>query len=100
MKGISATLMIIVTAIVILIAALVVLYIFSDAIWPIAEMTEARNTCIQQAGVTCAAGGIMPPTWEAQFFYKVGDVKTKGSCSGFYPSCGCVDNKLVDCTLA
>ncbi len=100
MKGISTTLIIIVTAIVILVAAIVVLTIFGEAIWPIVDITQARSTCIQQAGATCLASGRLPTTWNAQFYYKEGDTKKLGSCKTFYPSCKCEDNSLVDCTLA
>ena len=100
MKGISTTLVIIVTAIVVLIAALVVLTIFGEAIWPIADITNARNMCIQQAGATCVSVGTLPPTWTAQFNYKDGGTVVPGSCAAFFPSCKCEKNKLVDCTLS
>lgn len=80
MKGISTTLIIIVTAIVILVAALVVLTIFGSGIQPIVDITVARNTCLQQAGVTCTASNQMPVTWTAALQYRDAGVVVIGSC--------------------
>ncbi len=63
MKGISATLVIIVTAIVVLIAALVVLTIFGGGMQPVVDLTSARNICLQQVSQSCALTGDLPQSW-------------------------------------
>jgi hypothetical protein len=89
MKGISATLIIIVTAIVILIAALVVLTIFGSGITPIVDLTAQKNICLQQAGVTCQTTKQMPPTWNAQVQYTKDGKIEQGSCASITGCSGC-----------
>jgi hypothetical protein len=89
MKGISATLLIIVSAIVILIAALVVLTIFGSGITPIVDLTNGRNLCLQQVAQSCTITGDVPPTWNAATMnVKEGDKILSLPCS---------DAKLANC---
>ena len=98
MKGISQTLMIIVTAIVVLVAALIVLSIFGQGIGPMLDITQARNVCIQEASATCQAVHTMPPTWDTatKTYNENGKTVTK-TCKNI-PGLGSCDCKLEEGT--
>ena len=55
----------VVAAVVIIIAALVILTIFSMGITPVSTMTELRSQCIIQGVYNCQATGNLPPTWNS-----------------------------------
>lgn len=81
MKGISATLIIIVTAIVVLVAALVVLTIFGGGVQPIVDMTSARNICLQQASQSCTITGNLPQSWNVPLTVRKGNDVVHLPCS-------------------
>jgi hypothetical protein len=64
MRALSATLVIVISAVVILVAALVVLTIFGQGTAPLATLAEARNFCRVQATPICESIGQMPFTWK------------------------------------
>lgn len=65
-KGISQTLWIVITAVVIIVVALVMLTIFGTNIRTVASIADARSVCLQTCAVSCATGVIkdsVPPMW-------------------------------------
>ena len=63
MKALSTVLVIVISAVVILVAALVVLTIFGQGTAPLASLAEAKNFCRIQATPVCESIGQMPFTW-------------------------------------
>jgi len=57
------SILIVVSAIVILIIALVLLTIFSTGISPVGTITGAQSQCAQIGRSTCAASGTLPANW-------------------------------------
>jgi hypothetical protein len=84
-KGMSTTLVIIVSAVVILVTALVLLTIFGTGIAPVGSLAEARNNCELQGRQLCITTGQLPPTWTLKTMNLNGvmtscdDVCTQGS---------------------
>lgn len=62
-KGMSTTLTVVVTAIIVLIMALVLITIFSSAITPLATIAQATENCRIQGQATCDTTGSLPVTW-------------------------------------
>ncbi|MEM5812262.1 MAG: hypothetical protein QW286_00950 [Candidatus Aenigmatarchaeota archaeon] len=59
--------MFVVTAVVILVAALVLLTIFGGGIQNVATITQAQSICLSSAQISCSAGGNAawpPATWD------------------------------------
>jgi len=77
MKGMSATLWIVVSALVIIIVAIVVLTIFGSSMGPFSTITDFQNYCTTQAKATCASSGFLPLSWDKPV--KVGN--TEKRCS-------------------
>ena len=65
MKGMSHTLVIVVSAIVILVAALVIITIFGSGVQQVASLAQAEAFCKTSAESSCKTTGMMPPTWNA-----------------------------------
>jgi len=57
------SILIVISAIVILIIALVLLTIFSQGISPVGTLTGAQSQCAQIGRSTCAATGTLPANW-------------------------------------
>lgn len=57
------SILIVVSAIVILVIALVLLTIFSTGIGPIGTITGAKSQCAQVGRTTCSATGTLPANW-------------------------------------
>jgi galactitol-specific phosphotransferase system IIC component len=87
-KGMSATLMIVVTAIIVLIIALVLITIFSGAITPLASLAQAKNSCQVQAETTCTSTGGLPATWSISSL-KVPDDADLHSCQELWACNSC-----------
>ena len=85
-KGMSTTLNVVVTAIVVLIIALVLITIFSGAITPLASLAQARNNCMVQGKTTCDSTGALPITWEIKSL-KVADSDILQSCKELWSEC-------------
>jgi hypothetical protein len=64
MKGMSATLWIVVSALVLVIVAIVVLTIFGTGMGPFSTITDFKNNCITQGKATCASSGFLPLSWD------------------------------------
>ena len=58
------TLSVVVSAIVILITALVIITIFGQSIGNISTLTEATTRCSSEAEITCRTTNSMPITWD------------------------------------
>ncbi len=84
-KGMSTGLRVAVTAIVILIVALVVLTIFGGI--PIGTLVDAKNNCLNQGQISCSAAGSLPITWSS--YFKVGEQTT--SCRDLVTVPGATD---------
>lgn len=85
-------LLVVVTAIILLVVALVVLTIFGTTMGTFATITQAKTHCINQFTASCKAANAGPPTWETVNVAVGGDSKTCSewvscSCSNFVPSC-------------
>ncbi len=65
MKGMSHTLVIVVSAIVILVAALVIITIFGSGVQQVASLAQAEAICRASAESSCKSANTMPPTWYA-----------------------------------
>ncbi len=91
-KGMSATLMIVVTAVVILIIALVLITIFSGSITPLASLAQAANNCRVQGQTTCDSTGALPATWGIKSL-KVADSTELQSCQKLWQGC----NTCAEC---
>ena len=93
-KGMTATLMIVVTAIIVLIIALVLITIFSGAITPLASLAQAQNNCRIQAETTCTSTGSIPATWGISSL-KVPDSDQLKSCQELWTcnTCSACQNK-------
>ncbi len=103
MKAISATLLIIVSAIVILITALVVLTIFGTGIQPVVDLASKQNLCISEYSTLCVAGAIKgnekPPTWNTQIKINTGGGKSRmESCASLVDCTDCTD-KIATCKV-
>ena len=85
-KGMSATLMIVVTAIIVLIIALVLITIFSGSITPLASLAQSKNNCRVQAESTCPSTGALPATWGIASL-KVPDSDQLKSCQELWNGC-------------
>ena len=64
-KGVSKTLWIIVTAVVVLVVALVLITIFGNIIGRFGSVTEATQFCKLSGRNSCNAAGSLPFDWEA-----------------------------------
>ena len=83
MKGMEHSLVIVVTAIVVLIVAVVLITIFTGGLRNVTPIFEKSNLCRQEAILSCRTTGKMPPAWDIQF--KVIDERGNEvlqSCSG------------------
>ncbi len=89
----------VVTAIVILVVALVMLTIFGTGMIGVADMSTARSQCANEGGASCRATGQLSPTWSVatKNVRQSGsnEVKTMscqaligGTCSTTCQSCG------------
>lgn len=78
-KGMTDTLTIVVSAIIILIIALVLITIFSGSITPVASLGQAKNNCQIQGQTTCGSTGALPATWSIKSL-KVADTTELQSC--------------------
>lgn len=85
-KGISQTLWIVISAIVIIVVALVVLTIFGGGIRPITTIGEAISVCQTSCTATCSSVGIPPITWNAPTANVNGVAQ---SCSKVAGTCTC-----------
>ena len=63
MKGMEYSLVIIVSAVVLFIVAVVLITIFSQGISPVVSILEMENICRQQFVISCTATGSEPPDW-------------------------------------
>lgn len=63
MKGLSTTMVIVITVIVVLIAALIVLTIFGGVIGNVGTLIEARNSCSLEWKASCETARSLPLTW-------------------------------------
>jgi len=77
---------IIVTIIVILIAALVILTIFSQGIQPAVDYTSQSQLCVQSCSISCQLSGNPPDDWSIEKNVIINGEKCKKSCKD-----------LVDC---
>jgi hypothetical protein len=84
----NTTLALVVSAIVILITALVVITIFSNMIQNFGTIAQARSTCQTIYTTSCSAFGQAPADWTTAK-YKVGDDPTLKSCQSIITSCNC-----------
>ncbi|MBM3303781.1 MAG: hypothetical protein FJY76_01690 [Candidatus Aenigmarchaeota archaeon] len=82
----NTTLAVVVSAIVILIAALVVITIFSGGITQVATLAQAKTICSTQYITMCQSTGQKPTTWDINNMNVAGDIK---SCAEAAPSCTC-----------
>ena len=73
----------VVTAIVILVVALVMLTIFGTGMIGVADMSTARSQCANEGGASCRATGQLPPTWAV----KTKSVRATGSNDVKLASC-------------
>jgi hypothetical protein len=86
MKGLSTTILIVVSAVVILVAALVVLAIFGKGIAPVADMSTARNLCIQKGAAVCSTLKDYPNDWTSANVLVNGNYM---SCDTLAAGCTC-----------
>jgi hypothetical protein len=94
----NTTLAVVVSAIVILITALVVITIFSGGMGQIGTFSQAKTICASQAAASCAMNCQMPITWSATNM-RVGEAGTAPvacsatnveggkTCGSYVPSC-------------
>jgi len=83
----NMTLTVVVSAIVILITALVVITIFGTGITQVTTISQAKAICATQMQSTCSWSHTDPTSWGAENL-RVGDDVV--SCGGVLPSCDCV----------
>lgn len=75
MKGLQASLVVVVAAIVILIVALVILTIFGVGITPMRSITDAEAQCDTIGQASClVTGGTLPPTWDTDAYSVDGEL--------------------------
>jgi len=81
MRGLSTSMIVVITIVVLLVVALVVLTIFSGGIGQISSVTDFENSCRAQAQASCAVGTLkmLPPTWYNQV--KISGQTTPTSCA-------------------
>ncbi len=65
MRGISATLWIVIAIVVFIVAALVIVTIFSGGVQQVSSITQASALCQQTCQASCSATGNPPVTWRA-----------------------------------
>ena len=82
----NITLTVVVSAIVILITALVVITIFGSGITQVTSITQAKAICATQMQSTCSWAHANPATWTSQNL-RIGDTPT--SCSAVLSGCNC-----------
>ena len=97
-KGMSETLMIVVSAIIILIVALVLITMFSSSITPLGNLAQAKNNCMVQAKSTCASTGALPVTWAVQSV-KTSDSDALLSCKSLWSDCDCCPQSASETCL-
>jgi hypothetical protein len=83
----NTTLAVVVSAIVILITALVVITIFSNAIQSFSTIAQAKTNCQAVYITSCQTFGQTPYDWSTPKF-RVGDLATLQSCADV-ASCSC-----------
>lgn len=66
MKGLSNTLWIVITAVIIIVIALVLLTIFARGITPISSLADFRQQCEVTASLSCRTTGFLPMNWNTQ----------------------------------
>jgi hypothetical protein len=73
-KGMSMTLWIVISAVVIVVVALVILTIFGSSMGGISNVIEFRRNCEMVGRTSCGATGFLPLTWSQNV--KVGNSET------------------------
>lgn len=63
----------VVTAIIILVVAIVVLAIFGGGISQLGSVTDARASCINQGKWSCETSGVMPAGWDTITVFRQGN---------------------------
>jgi H+/gluconate symporter-like permease len=103
-KGLSTTLVLIVTVVVLLIVALVLLTVFGMSISQIASVSEGKTQCGIVFGAFCTGSSDTrpspPPTWGAELFSLNGvKMSCEGICEGWASSCdkGSGDTYVLQC---
>ena len=90
MKGMSETIVIVITVVVILVAALVLLTIFGTGMANVTTISQAASICISSAQTSCLTTNTWPPsTWYSP------TVKLNGnpiSCNNAVTGCGSCDD--------
>lgn len=73
-KGMSTTLWIVISAVVIVVVALVILTIFGSSMGGVSNVVEFRRNCEMVGRTSCSATGFLPLTWTQNV--KVGNTET------------------------
>ena len=92
----NTTLAVVVSAIVILITALVVITIFANGIGNVATLSDGKSLCLTVGTTACASTNTLPPSW----IVNVAGARTdcRGG-TGMLPSgCTCTNYQMVGCT--
>jgi hypothetical protein len=86
----NTTLAVVVSAIVLLITALVVITIFGNTIGNFGTLSNANSICETQARSSCSSTGMMPITW---------NIATVKDNQGNPQTCQAATTKPADCSL-
>lgn len=65
-KGLSNTLWIVITAVIIIVIALVLLTIFGQGIAPVSTLVEFTQQCRTTATISCQTTGLLPLNWDSE----------------------------------
>jgi predicted PurR-regulated permease PerM len=95
MKGLSTTIILVVTVVVILVAALVVLTIFAQGIQTVATITQAQTMCSTEASISCPMG--WPPTTWTTATKRIQATNELRSCDSLV-DCKCANGQFSGCT--
>ena len=92
----NTTLAVVVSAIVILITALVVITIFSNSIGNVATLTDGKSLCLTVGQTACVSTNALPSAWVVN----VAGARTncKGGTGMLPEACKCTNYKLDVCT--
>lgn len=105
MKGISTTLIMIVSVIVIAATSVIILVLTSGGFAPASDLLIQRNICLRQASVNCGSMGELPSTWENTIQYWNGEMIIESTCQNITGCDWCDNNErtgefeLEGCTV-
>ena len=97
MKGLSTTLFLVVSAVVMLVTALVIITIFGGGMTQFASISDNMNHCTMTGSSSCSTVGQLPITWGLNNIKDGNDLKSCGSLLSCYKCSECFSD-FVDRT--